>query len=173
MFTVDRQLFVPVLFDMWLYTLEICAAQLRSVTEIAPKSPFLHVNRGPIQYGFRAGATEVIPGAPNVNFLKISVGKTIWEAVKKSSKHLKSSKLTCASFQHNWMGGYRFEHNIQNLIWKVTDHGKFFSDLKFTVEALVFHNDSFPLSRENQLILSCLHSFETLQISLIFYGKIC
>ena len=149
MFTVDRQLFVPVLFDMWLYTLEICAAQLRSVTEIAPKSPFLHVNRGPIQYGFRAGATEVIPGAPNVNFRKISVRKTIWEAVKKSSKHLKRSKLTCTSFLHNWMRGYKFEHNIQNLIWKVIDHWKFFSDLKFTVEALVFHNDSFPLSREN------------------------
>ena len=39
--------------------LEICAAQLRSVTEIAPKSPFLCVNRSPIQYGFRAGAKAI------------------------------------------------------------------------------------------------------------------
>ena len=37
-------------------TLEIGAAQLRSVTEIAPKSPSLCVNRSPIQYGFCAGA---------------------------------------------------------------------------------------------------------------------
>ena len=32
------------------------AAQLCSITEIAPKSPFLCVNRNPIQYGFPAGA---------------------------------------------------------------------------------------------------------------------
>ena len=37
-------------------TLEIGAGQLRSVKEIAPKSPFLCVNRSPIQYGFCAGA---------------------------------------------------------------------------------------------------------------------
>ena len=38
-------------------TLEIGAAQLRSVTEIAPKSPFLCVNRSPsVPYGFSAGA---------------------------------------------------------------------------------------------------------------------
>ena len=38
-------------------TLEIGAAQLRSVTEIAPKSPFLSVNRSPsVLYGFSAGA---------------------------------------------------------------------------------------------------------------------
>ena len=53
----------PVLYehlsDMWLSTLEIGAAQLRTVTEIAPKSPFLCVNRSPIRYGFRAGAKAV------------------------------------------------------------------------------------------------------------------
>ena len=32
------------------------AAQILSVTEIAPKSRFLCVNRSPIRYGFRAGA---------------------------------------------------------------------------------------------------------------------
>ena len=32
------------------------AAQLRFVTEIVPKSPFLCVNRSPVWYGFRAGA---------------------------------------------------------------------------------------------------------------------
>ena len=30
----------PMVFNMWLSTLEISAAQLRSVTEISPKSPF-------------------------------------------------------------------------------------------------------------------------------------
>ena len=47
------------LSDMRISTLEIGAAQLRSVTEIAPKSRFLCVNRNPIQYGFRAGAKAV------------------------------------------------------------------------------------------------------------------
>ena len=36
---------------------EIGTEQLRSVTEIAPKSPFLRVNRSPIRYDFRACAT--------------------------------------------------------------------------------------------------------------------
>ena len=35
------------IYPMWLSTLEIGAAQLRSVTEIAPKSPFLRVNKKP------------------------------------------------------------------------------------------------------------------------------
>ena len=47
------------LSDMRLFTLEISAAQLRSVTEIAPKSPFLRVNRSPIRYGFCASAKAI------------------------------------------------------------------------------------------------------------------
>ena len=47
------------LFDMWLSTLEIGVAQPRSVTEIAPKSRFLCLNRSPIQYDFRAGAKDI------------------------------------------------------------------------------------------------------------------
>ena len=39
--------------------LKIGAAQLLCVTEIAPKSPFLFVNRIPIRYGFRAGAKGI------------------------------------------------------------------------------------------------------------------
>ena len=39
--------------------LEICAAQLRSVGQIALKSPFLCVNRSSIRYGFRAGAKAI------------------------------------------------------------------------------------------------------------------
>ena len=39
--------------------LEICAAQLRSVTQIALKSPFLCVNRSSIRCGFRAGAKAI------------------------------------------------------------------------------------------------------------------
>ena len=42
---------------MWLSTLEIDAAQLRSATEIAPKPPFLCVNRSPNRYGFNAAKT--------------------------------------------------------------------------------------------------------------------
>ena len=38
---------------------EIGAAQLRSVTEIAPNSLFLFVNRSPIPYGFLAGAKSI------------------------------------------------------------------------------------------------------------------
>ena len=41
-------------------TLEIGAAQLRSVAEIAPKSPFLCVNRSPsVPYGFSACAKAI------------------------------------------------------------------------------------------------------------------
>ena len=45
--------------DMQLSTSDISAAQLLSVTEIAPKSPFLGVKRRPIWYGFRAGAKAI------------------------------------------------------------------------------------------------------------------
>jgi len=35
------------------------AVQLRSLTKIAPKSPFLCVNRSPIRYGFRASTKAI------------------------------------------------------------------------------------------------------------------
>ena len=44
------------LSDMKHSTFEIGATQLCCVTEIAPKSPFLCVNRSLIRYDFRAGA---------------------------------------------------------------------------------------------------------------------
>ena len=50
----ERMLFVwqcEHLSDMWLFTLELGTAQLRSITEIAPKSPFLCENRSPTRYG--------------------------------------------------------------------------------------------------------------------------
>ena len=47
------------LSDMWRSTFVIGAAQLRSVTEFAPKSPFLRVNRSPIWYNFRTGAKGI------------------------------------------------------------------------------------------------------------------
>ena len=47
------------LFNMWRSTVEISAAQLRSVTEITPKSPFLCENRSPIRYCFFAGAKAI------------------------------------------------------------------------------------------------------------------
>ena len=43
---------------IWLSTWEIGAAQLRSVTEIVPKSPFLYLNRSPIRYCFCASAED-------------------------------------------------------------------------------------------------------------------
>ena len=46
-------------YAIWSSTFEIGATQLRSVTEIAPKSPFLRVNGNPIRYAFRAGAKSV------------------------------------------------------------------------------------------------------------------
>ena len=45
---------------MWHSTLEMGAAYLRSVTEIAPKSPFLCLNKSPMRYGFRA-RLRVVP----------------------------------------------------------------------------------------------------------------
>ena len=45
---------------MWISALEVDAAQILCVIEIAPKSRFLCVNRGPIRYGFRAGAKATI-----------------------------------------------------------------------------------------------------------------
>ena len=44
---------------MRLSALEIRAAQLRSVLETEPKSPFLCMNRNPIWYGFRTGAKAI------------------------------------------------------------------------------------------------------------------
>ena len=48
------------LSDMWLSPLEIGAPQPRFDTEIAPRSPFLCVNRGPLQCGFRPGAKDIL-----------------------------------------------------------------------------------------------------------------
>ena len=45
--------------DMCLSTLEIGAAQLRSVTEIAPTEPFLCVNRSAFRYDFRGNAKAI------------------------------------------------------------------------------------------------------------------
>ena len=55
LFTLHQSV-VQNLSDMKHSTFEIGAAQLCNVSEIAPKSPFLFVNRSPIPYDFRAGA---------------------------------------------------------------------------------------------------------------------
>ena len=52
---------------MSLHYIEIGAAQLGSVTGLAPKSPFLCVNRSPIQYGFPVGAKAIQPIQYSVN----------------------------------------------------------------------------------------------------------
>ena len=51
-------------------TFEIGAAQLCYVTEIAPKSPFLCVNRSPNRYGFQGGAKTI---RHNVNIALVTV----------------------------------------------------------------------------------------------------
>ena len=61
-----HQSVAPNLSDVWQSTSEIGAAQLRSVTEIAPKSPFLRVNRSPIRYGFHIGARAIDCGFPEL-----------------------------------------------------------------------------------------------------------
>ena len=62
-FTWRHEKLSPVLYghlsDMWLSTLKISAAQLRSVTEIAPPQPFLYVNRSPIWYDFHGGTQAI------------------------------------------------------------------------------------------------------------------
>ena len=47
-----RLLFEEILYPICDSIFEISATQLRFLTEIAHKSPFLCVNRSPIQYGF-------------------------------------------------------------------------------------------------------------------------
>ena len=79
------------IYPIWLSTLEIDAAQLRSVTEIAPKSPFLRLNRSPILYSFRAVA-KAIRHSVNIflnslilsQFLKVDAsGDQFWGSPKK------------------------------------------------------------------------------------------
>ena len=43
-------------------------AQLRSVTEIAPKSPFLYVNRSPTRYGSRANAKAILYSVNTIRY---------------------------------------------------------------------------------------------------------
>ena len=75
-FRADTKSF-PVLYeeisDMWLSALEIGAAQLRFFTEIAPKWPFLYVNRSPIPYGFRAEVRAILSRV-NIALIAFSVG---------------------------------------------------------------------------------------------------
>ena len=53
-FRADCQQHYPVEYEQLSDLLEIGEAQLRSVSEIAPKSTFLGVNRNPIRYEFCA-----------------------------------------------------------------------------------------------------------------------
>ena len=67
-----RQTEAQNLSDMWRSTLEIGAAQLRSVTEISPKSPFSCVNRSPIWYDSRAFLRAILCNENFIFFLFIS-----------------------------------------------------------------------------------------------------
>ena len=74
---------------MWLSTLLIRAAQLRSVTEIAPKSPFLCVNRSPIRYGFCAGAKAI---RYSVNTFRICGSPLYWSTQRSFAPLQKSHR---------------------------------------------------------------------------------
>ena len=96
--TEERMLFVwqcEHLSDMWLFTLGLGTAQLRSVTEIAPKSPFLCENRRPIRYGFHAGA------------------KAIW--------HIKSEYGFSQSIPRNRNGHYRTQTGLTTTKQQLTN----------------------------------------------------
>ena len=67
-----RQTVAQNLSDIWRSTLEIGAAHLRSVTEIALKSPFSCVNRSPIWYDSRALARAILCNENFIFFLFIS-----------------------------------------------------------------------------------------------------
>ena len=45
--------------DMWCSSSKISTVQLRSITEIMPKPPFLCVNKNPNQHDFHAGARAI------------------------------------------------------------------------------------------------------------------
>ena len=65
---------------MWLSTLEMGAAQLRSVTKIAPKSPLLYVNRNP---AYRVSFSSA--GAKATRYrVNMAVNSSIWVAVTNS-----------------------------------------------------------------------------------------
>ena len=49
-------------------TFFISSAQLSSITEIAPKKPFLCVNRNPIRYCFRAGPRTILCCMQSLSF---------------------------------------------------------------------------------------------------------
>ena len=85
------------LSDKWHYTVEIGAAQFQSVTEIAPKSSFLCVNRGPIRAGAKAFRHSV-----NIAFYKITkIVRALWLAERRVCmrvcKHGCGVKMFCFS----------------------------------------------------------------------------
>ena len=74
------------LSHMWLFTLEmIGAAQLRVATEIAPKWPFLCVNRIPIQYGY-------VPAQ--------KLSGTVWTSIPYVTLHFRDDRRSAASCRY-------------------------------------------------------------------------
>ena len=63
------------LSDVWRFTFEIGAAQLRSVTKLVPPQPFLCVSRGPIRYdGISCRCKSYLPYSVNIK----SIFSSIW-----------------------------------------------------------------------------------------------
>ena len=76
-----RLLFEEILYPICDSIFEISATQLRFLTEIALKLPFLCVNRRPTSYGFSAGA-KAIRYTVNIAFKK---GKSFPQGERKLS----------------------------------------------------------------------------------------
>ena len=74
-----NQQYCECLSDLRLSTSEICATQLLSVTEIAPKSLFLCVNSSPVRYGLSACAKAIRDSVNMALFTHLS--QTLWNDI--------------------------------------------------------------------------------------------
>ena len=85
------------LSDMWRSTIEIGAEQIRSVTEIAPKSPFSCVNRIPVRYGFRTDAKAIRHSMNTYQICDSSLYRSDWRSFTPSQKFAPKSPFPCVN----------------------------------------------------------------------------
>ena len=98
---------------MWLPHLEIGAAQIRSVTEIAPTQPFLCMNRSPIRYGFRGGAKafQYSVNKASASLPQCNLAKRHWEQLLSVLKNLPYFlDIHMSSFQDMLQNHYTQSH---------------------------------------------------------------
>ena len=110
------------LSDIWRNTLKVGAAEFHSVTEIAPKSPFLCVNRSLIRYGFRAGArtirytnsVNITLTVPHQNRLVRSQDKS--SITKGQFKHINHASPTASNYVFSCSMFGRFHHLVERCL---------------------------------------------------------